>query len=803
METVIYAKEKNAFQELVKATESELALMGGKAATLASLLQKGFPVPEGAVVFQQPSSSEEFSKILSWWEKSGAFPVAVRSSASGEDSSDFSYAGQFVTLLHISTKTELTEAIKTCFEAVGRKSSQAYAAHFERTDIPMHVLIQRMIDSKFSGVYFSVDPRGENSSWLVEVVEGQGEQLVSGQVNPFRFTENHISNLSPAEQLPSGWNSEYLQQIVRWGQEVEKTFGYKVDMEWAIDPAGNFWILQSRPITAHGSVSNRSKIIKKEWERILSSYPEDSVWDGYTFAEWTGVPTEVTFDLWQKTFQKNHAFDLALKQIGYEGYHEKPDDHGLLDKIFGRAYLNLKSMEPIYFGESPYHLNPYPRPHLEFDWKKLSPALLLRAPLGLFRMGTVAWNIQTGRKELSQKAIELAKGFSAEGINIQDLYNGNNSRGLQESLEQFQNLVDLFSKKYMQGTFLMTLLIESTTQGLLALLEKDLGIEKATQAISHLTGVGLETVATQMQHEYSSAAGSSEKWESFLKIYGHRGMGELELSHPRWIESHPPAFKTLKGAVHQSIDFVESKKDPVMVDLISHLSAIRKPVFEQELTELQHLMQIREEIKMEVMKPYAQIRWLLINIGKQTGLEQDIFWLNVEEILSLKVGLDSKMNALRSTAEHRRQQGQHLKSIDLPMVFSKQQLKTDIETILNENSKPVETNDLTKHVLGVSLSPGLASGVVHIVTNPEEEDLDTWPDNYVLVAEATDPGWTPLFERAQAVIVARGGVLSHCAIVAREMNLPAVGEVRKASYLFKEGERVWVDGNSGTIRRSH
>lgn len=774
----------STFQEMKNATDAELQLMGGKAGTLARLLQKKFPVPEGAVLFHEPKDAETFQQVLSWWGQAGAFPVAVRSSASGEDSGDFSYAGQFVTLLHISSKEALTAAIKTCFQAVHRKSSKAYASYFDQPEIPMHVLIQRMIDSQFSGVYFSVDPRHENSSWLVEVVEGQGEQLVSGQVTPFRFS------LESQPAAPAHWKPEYLEQIVSWGQEVEQTFGYKVDMEWAIDQEGRFWILQSRPITAHAAPSTKRKILDQEWQRIQSSYSSDSTWDGHTFAEWTGIPTELTYDLWKKTFQQGQAFDLALRSIGYEGLGQHTEQFSLLDRIYGRAYLNLKSMEPIYFGKAPYSLKPFPRPHLEFDWKKLSPEVLLRAPLGISKMAQVAWNIQTGRSELAHQALALIK---SPGFANQDSFSlRDQCLKLNFSAQQclLKDLSSAFTKNYLQSTFLITLLIESTTQGLLALLEKDLGQEKASETIHVLTGAGLQTVASQMHIELTQVENSAELWNSFLSRYGHRGVGELELSHPRWIETQQPHFKTRAPQGRRS----STSGEATLEELLKPLSSIRRPVFRQEWQELQKLMQIREEIKMELMKPYAQIRWLALAIGDETRLGADIFWLQLEEILSLRQG--PKQNSpLVPLIQERKQRALHLKSVDLPMLFSLQELKDVLNDEKSANTQVATT--------GVSLSPGLASGVVHVVTNPEAEDLDSWPDNYILVTEATDPGWTPLFERAKAVVVSRGGVLSHCAIVAREMGLPAVGEIRGASHIFKEGERVWVDGNHGTVRRSH
>lgn len=774
--------ELSAFQDIRNATASEIKLMGGKAATLAHLLQKGFPVPPGSVVFHEPQGADDFAPLLRWWKEMGSYPVAARSSASGEDSGDFSYAGQFVTLLHLQTAEELQSAVKTCFQAVHRTASKAYASHFEQPQIPMHVLVQRMIDSQYSGVFFSVDPRNPEGSWLVEVVEGQGEQLVSGQVTPYRFDDKGPS------ALPKNWRSEYLQTIVQWGLKVEKEFGYKVDMEWAIDQEGHFWILQSRPITAMAAPSNNRKILDQEWQRLSKQHSLDTTWDGHTFAEWTGLPTELTFDLWQRTFAENQAYDLALKSIGYEGLGNRSEKFSLLDRVYGRAYLNLNSLEPVYFGKSPYKLVPHPRPHLEFAWSKLSLPILARAPYGIFKMITVAWNIQTGRRELAKKVLASTRSISQANQDAFSLKAECQAESLESQQQKLKSLCDLFSSTAMQGTFLLTLLIESTTQGLMALIQKDLGKEEAESSLQLLTGTSLQTLASEMNQELKAVADSDDKWNSFLSRYGHRGVGELELSHPRWIETQRPQYKP-------SVNKAPAPKTNALLDeVLQKISSLRRPVFKQEFQELQKLLQIREENKMEVMKPYAQIRWLALAIAAKMNLGNDIFWLNLNEILSLQP--DQDISELQALIQKRKQLTKALKAVDLPMTFSLGELKK----VLTEDASASSSAPLVK---GVSLSSGIASGVVHIVNNPEDEDLDSWPDNYVLVAEATDPGWTPLFERAKGIIVARGGVLSHCAIVAREMGLPAVGEIRGASHLFKEGERVWIDGNHGTIRRSN
>jgi phosphoenolpyruvate synthase/pyruvate phosphate dikinase len=101
---------------------------------------------------------------------------------------------------------------------------------------------------------------------------------------------------------------------------------------------------------------------------------------------------------------------------------------------------------------------------------------------------------------------------------------------------------------------------------------------------------------------------------------------------------------------------------------------------------------------------------------------------------------------------------------------------------------------------GQSLSPGLVCGEVRVVRHPEDISTADWPDDTILVAEATDPGWTALFLRVKGLVIERGGALSHCAIVAREMRLPAVSGILNCCEQLKDGQKIWVDGNRGHVQ---
>ncbi|MEO5970678.1 MAG: PEP-utilizing enzyme, partial [Bdellovibrionia bacterium] len=143
--------------------------------------------------------------------------------------------------------------------------------------------------------------------------------------------------------------------------------------------------------------------------------------------------------------------------------------------------------------------------------------------------------------------------------------------------------------------------------------------------------------------------------------------------------------------------------------------------------------------------------------------------------------------------ERRKKRSQTLGRISLPSKFSLGEL---------ENLIFAKDTGSAKVFKGEGLSPGVAYGEVRVVSQPEDADVSNWPDDVILVAEATDPGWTPLFLKAKAIVVEKGGVLSHCAIVAREMGLPVVSGVLGCHLKFKEGEHVWVDGSVGSVRKA-
>jgi phosphoenolpyruvate synthase/pyruvate phosphate dikinase len=290
-----------------------------------------------------------------------------------------------------------------------------------------------------------------------------------------------------------------------------------------------------------------------------------------------------------------------------------------------------------------------------------------------------------------------------------------------------------------------------------------------------------------MNRTFQEACLDPLKRPFFMSKFGHRGPGELDLANPRWIELSQSAFYNLssKSIVDRPVDL-----DPVS-DEISRLKSFKRDIIMQEWRLLKTMLELREKWKMELLKPYAQIRYMATELGVRTKLGADIHWLRLSEIESLplsgKGNIDHEMTA---KIDGRKMRFEVFKHFSLPEFVS----VSEIEGLI----KGENTED-RKYFDGEALSPGLVFGTVVVVDNPSAADPSSWPENAILVAEATDPGWTPLFARAKGIIVDKGGVLSHCAIVAREMNIPAVSRIRQCHRTLKSGERVWVDGNNGRI----
>jgi phosphohistidine swiveling domain-containing protein len=758
--------------------------VGGKAFFLSELYQAGVPVPSGIILRLCPDAAPAWQEVVGWWKREGNPPVAVRSSAADEDSSDLSFAGQYKTFLNIRTEEGLKDAVSQCFASIGAANGSAYRERLQDQTVDqtaaMNVVIQKMVDPLAAGVYFTADPTSPETGWLIEWVDGLGDTLVSGERTPGRVRRDSASDSAVAHVL--------LPVIER----IERLLQFPVDVEWAIDREGQPWILQARPITMQSSGDKRSHATAREIARLATRNRAATSWDGHAFAEWPGVPSELSFSIWARAFSSRGALGGALRSSGYLGSGLKRRDSAL-ERVLGRPYVNQRRMDLLLFGESMFATSLLPSPHVKIDRDRLSASTLLQAPIAAAYMLRAAWRSSGSSRSLLRACREAyARESQIERLpNDPSMYQ---HEDLPSLVARFETAANDFSDRLLHWPMVLILLIESSTERLRQLLKKSVAPDQVDALLQRNLGQAVNSVTVEMDRQFQVACYNAATRADYLSEYGHRAVGELDLVSPRWCERGDRAFAAPRRASGISPRAAAGRRPSENAEDVQLVSGFYRPLYVQEATRLQEMLALRESWKHLIMRPYAHLRWMASEIGRRTGLNDSVFDLRASELRQAARG-PLAVPRLRRLAELRLERRQSFSDVHLPMIMTLDALKT-----LNEGSASSDAGGSSGLLHGQALSPGLVCGVVRVVRHPEDVSAADWPEDTILVAEATDPGWTSLFLRVKGLVIERGGVLSHCAIVAREMRLPAVSGVLNCCEQLKDGQKIWVDGNRGHVQ---
>ncbi len=255
-----------------------VSLSGGKGASMATMMQEGLPVPPGFVItsaaFIAAVDEGRLRARCRVGDMAGARKivaaarppativaahyamldglVAVRSSACAEDSAAASYAGQQETYLNVDGLSAVLKKIVDCWLSFFADRAVFYRAEKgSLEDIAVAVLVQQMIDSKKSGVLFTVDPvHGRKDRMVVEAAFGLGENVVNGEHTPDHYALDRKGTIKRSHIVRNEVLDETeLQRLAALGRKLEEMHGCPQDIEWAFDQIGDLFLLQSRPIT--------------------------------------------------------------------------------------------------------------------------------------------------------------------------------------------------------------------------------------------------------------------------------------------------------------------------------------------------------------------------------------------------------------------------------------------------------------------------------------------------------------------------------------------------------------------------
>ena len=786
--------------QLEQLPQSVETAVGGKARVLAHLIERGYPVPSALVItadsFQDGKLNPNVWKQLndettSLFGRNGHFPaLAVRSSAVSEDSAAASFAGEFESILNVRSESELREAIHTVFASQHSQRVVAYSqAKGIETKHEMAVIIQQMVPADLAGVLFTADPiSGSHQHMQGNFVHGLGEQLVSGEVTGETFTfERPSGKYSGSADL-----KPFAKQLYKIGEQLTEIFGSPQDIEWAI-ASKKLYLLQSRPITTMQPYNPATG-------EINDSFRGDYLWSNANFGEAIpGIMTPLTWSLVQIFAEETFGNPL-------------PGKNPLMGNIGGRFYMNLSlfasfmgalgmSRERMnreseeFFGNLPNDIH---IPTIPFSRLAVIRKFLPFAISAFRRRRRNLKEMKTFTAELPHKTAETIK-------TIQSITN------TQALANYWQETYEPLLRRAYQMMQAGTSEYENRYRPLRRKLAGQVGESDANLLLSDVSIEGEQLASLGPMIGLWQVANGEMSREAYLTQFGHRGAHEFEVSWPRPAEDPTWFDDQLKIIGEVDVPALLAQRQAEKTAAWERFQqqypkAVEKT--ERKLQETAEAARGRESIRSEVTRYLGVSRHFALKAGELTGLNEGTFFLSLEELLTVLEG-DAAEDLLTQIPIR---QATHERLSQLPPYpalingrFDPHRWAADPNRrsdIFDTHAEKVAADSKTAEniIQGLPGSAGIVEGIVRKLDNLEDGHL--LQEGEILVAVTTNVGWTPLFPRAAAVVTDVGAPLSHAAIVARELGIPAVVGTGNATMKLRTGDHIKVNGATGIIEIS-
>src|SRR5215210_3039048 len=777
-------------------------------------------------------------------------PVAVRSSATAEDLPQASFAGQQDTYLNVVGVQSVLDAVRRCWASLWTERAVSYRATngIDPHSVRLAVVVQRMVDAAVAGVLFTANPvTGKRRQAVIDASPGLGEAVVSGAVNPDHFVANTATGEIVERRLGdkrvaiiagSGGGTERVElasgedeaslsdgqvlALAKLGARVEEHYGAPQDTEWAIDHDGRLWLLQARPITTLFPLPEGAPTNEEDLRVYFSFNVAQGVYGPLT-------PMGI------------QAFRLITSSVAtFAGHppHNPYKGAGFFIESASRMFLDIT---PVLRSEQGRRL--FERFMSNMEARTVPIVRQLENDARLATVPTDRWQIlrtlllafARGRFPLRvAEALARPERARARAARVVSGFRtaGEMSPGADATLrlvaaerllsdgpaEILPNVPPVFAAglaaNALAGKLLGGLATDDEKRVAMRALphnpttEMDLALwalAKEARADPEIAGMLGETPPERLAEDYRGGS-LPPKLQSnladFLRLYGHRGVAEIDLGLPRWSED--PAYILGVLANYLRLDDPEAAPDvqfgratreaEEMVDELTRRAAnkgrLRRALVGFLLGRARELSGLREMPKFCIILLMARARELLWRVGEdlaRAGRLQsagDIFFLSAPEAWAALAGEDMRPVIRGRRAVYEQEVGRR----HVPRL------------LLSDGTEPTAgTHDATGAdgvLRGTPASGGVVTERARVILDPGEASLEP---GEILVAPSTDPGWTPLFLTAGGLVMEMGGPMSHGAIVAREYGIPAVVGVPEATGRIITGQRITVDGSNGTV----
>jgi rifampicin phosphotransferase len=813
---------------------ADLATVGGKGASLARMIRAGLPVPGGFHVttaayraFVQPFRDEidpddpertaavfarhdvpapVAEEILCAYRALGEdVPVAVRSSATVEDLPELSFAGQQDTYLNIRSD-DLLDAVKRCWASLWNARAIAYRDQRPVPDeeVALAVVVQELVEADAAGVMFTANPvTGARDETVINASWGLGEAVVGGQVTPDtivvsgdRVLQANISDKTVMTvRTPAGTNERPVPDELRrkpvlteaqavglaaLGARVQQLYEVPTDVEW-VSRDGAFAIVQARPITG----------LKRQVEDWNDSLKGDYLWTAGNLGE--AIPDVMTPITWSfvRLFIREAMSTSA--QPGFD----------LVGNIGGRFYMNLS---PIYTPVAALRVKSLLNA-IENIFGKIPPGLDV-PKVKLWRWNNVKYALPTAIRVRRQARTNL-KGMTAFLTTARQRCEGLRTRV--GAVGSAAELAELYQREIEPHLVTACRMLEAANRQsgvrlnhAIGKLRKMIGeIDAAAMltganADGELASMGPLIGLTRLAHREITR-------DEFARAYGHRGPHEFEISIPRpgedpdWVDAQLAGLRDLRTNTQALLTRQEQARQQAWARFAGRYPG-KQVKMRAVVRRWNTVVRDREATRSEIMRAFWVLRAFVVRAGQLTGHGGDVFYLYLEELLDLLRGNETGLQRVpvrRATYE----QYAALPPYPAWIVghFDPVRWAADPNRRTDLYDARGHTVPVRHTVTGFPGAPGVVEGIARVIAGPEQGDR--LQPGEILVTTLTNVGWTPMFPRAAAVVTDIGAPLSHASIVARELGIPAVVGTGNATMRLRDGDRIRVDGERGTVER--
>ena len=666
---------------------------------------------------------------------------AVRSSFGGEDGSKHSFAGQYKTLLNVK-KADVTAAVDEVLSSLNNAAAYADAKGISAKS--GCVIIQDMISADISGVLFTANPKGILNETVVTAGKGTGDNVVNDSGETSAYFYNLDDKVWYRENGQDILTHDILSELLQNADKAKKIFGKYLDIEFAVKDK-TLYILQVRPIT---SLSPK-RLIVLDSSNISESYP------GITLPLTQSFVRDIYTRIFEGCLMRMSGDKRLVRSM-------RPQLKNMVKSVNGREYYVISSWYAI-LSLLPFSnkIIPVWRQMLgieddTFDIPKIKTSLTQKTKIFI----SFIYYLFSAPGEMRL----LKNRFDKNYILYQNM---SKKQDIPALLNAFDSIsadilsnwdITLINDMY---AFIFTYLCKNKNI-------KNISPEslKPVKALNRL-------IMTYRKYGIESREYKTEK-RKYISLYGDRISGELKLETPTY-RTEPSMLDDYVNA-HSPAKIPKAEKR-------------RRNYFERcAATGIAG----RESSRLDRSRIFGLIRGIMLNIGGilvKNGLissREDVFYLYLHELRNIE---NFDAGRLKSVIAQRKQRFENLK--DIPyfkrLVFA--------DKITEKSTACSAVSNDGKILYGNGVSGGKVRGEILIVDDPTKADAR----EKIIVTRSTDPGWVFLIQNCRGIVAERGSLLSHTAIISRELEKPSLVNVKNASQILKNGMLAELDADRGRI----